>query len=330
MRLRTIGLIVTLALGILSAPLAADAQRPGRVYRIGVLLPGAALSEAERQRSPLRAGLRELGYVEGENIAFEVRSAEFKAERLPGLAVEIARLKVDVIFALGTPAVQASRQATTTIPIVMAGVGDPVESGLVSSLARPGGNVTGMSLFGPAVWAKQLELLKEAAPGISRVALLRDPMNRAHGIADTNVDAAAKALRVVVQRIDVRTAADLGGALAAILRQHAEAVLLYPLRIAPPDLQRIADFAIKNRLPSSYGFRDFVDVGGLMSYGPSLAEQARRWAVYIDKILKGAKPADLPVENPTRYEMIINLKTAKALGLTIPQSVLIRADQVIE
>ncbi len=311
----------------LAAPLAAEAQQAGKVYRIGYL---EARGASQAPYEAFKQALRELGWAEGKNIAFEVRFAEFKAERLPQLAVELVRLNVDLIVAVGTPGVQAARQVTTTIPIVMLIVGDAVESGLVSSLARPGGNVTGMSLFGPAVWAKALELLKEAAPAIARVAVLRDPMNRAHGLIDHDLDAAAKALGVAIQRIDVRTAADLDGALAAILSQHAEALLLYPLRIAPPHYQRIADFAIKNRLPSSYGGREYAEVGGLMSYGPSGAEHVRRSAIYVDKIMRGAKPADLPVEQPTKFHLVINLKTARALGLTIPRSVLALADEVIQ
>jgi ABC-type uncharacterized transport system substrate-binding protein len=311
----------------LAAPLAVEAQQPGKIYRIGWLVPTPP--PAGPGFEAFGQAMRELGWAEGKNIAFVFRFAE-KAERRPELAVEIVRLNVDLVVAMGTPAVQAARQATTTIPIVMLLVGDAVESGLVSSLARPGGNVTGMSLFGRAVWPKALELLKEAAPAIARVAVLRDPMNRAQGLIDNDLDAAAKALGVVLQRIDVRTAADLDGALAATLSQHAEALLLYPLRIAAPDYQRIADFAIKNRLASSFGLRGFADAGGLMSYGSTVADHMRRSAIYADKILRGAKPADLPVEQPTKFELVINLKTARALGLTIPRSVLALADEVIQ
>jgi ABC-type uncharacterized transport system substrate-binding protein len=311
---------------LLAAPLAAEAQPGGKVYRIGWLdmrSPSGARSEIE----VFTQAMRELGWAEGKNIALDFRFAELKSERLPELAVEIVRLKVDLMVVMGTPGVQAARQATATIPIVMHWVGDPVESGLVSSLARPGGNVTGMSWFASAVWAKLLALLKEAAPRISRVAVLRDPMNRAHGVMDTELDAAAKALGVVLLRIDVRTDADVDGALAATVRQQAEAVLLYPVRV---QLQRIADFAIKHRLPSGFPSRGFVAAGGLMSYGPSIMGLVRGAATYVDKILKGAKPADLPVEQPTKFDLIINLKTAKALGLTIPPLLLLRADEVIE
>ena len=314
---------------LLAAPLDAEAQQAGKVYRIGWLGLTSARGPDGRAIEAFRQAMRELGWAEGKNIAFELRFAQFKAERLPELADEIVRLNVDLIVAVGTPGVQAARQATATTPIVMGMVGDAVESGLVSSLARPGGNVTGMSLFARAVWPKALELLKETAPAISRVAVLRDPMNRAHGLIDHDLDAAAKALGVVLRRIDVRTATDLDGALAATLSQHAEALLLYPLRMAAPEYQRIADFAMNNRLPSSYAFRDFADAGGLMSYGPSLAEHLRRSATYADKILRGAKPADLPVEQPTKFEFVINLKTARTLGLTIPRSVLALADDVI-
>jgi putative ABC transport system substrate-binding protein len=314
---------------LLAAPLAAEGQPAGKVWRIGWLdqrSPSAARPEIE----VFTKAMRELGWAEGKNLAFEFRFADYKAERLPELAVEIVRLKVDLIVAIATPGVQAARQATTTIPIVMHWVGDPVESGLVSSLARPGGNVTGISLFGLAVWTKSLELLKEAAPRISRVAVLRDPKNRAQHLIDPDLDAAAKALGVVLQRIDVGTAADVDGALAATLRQHAEAILLYPLRIDFPQLQRIADFAMKHRLPLSFPVRRLAAAGGLMSYGPSIMDQARSAALYVDKILRGAKPADLPVQQPTKFELVINLKTAKALGLTIPPSLLGQADEVVQ
>jgi len=313
---------------LLASPLA-PAQQPERVYRIGWLdlrSPSGARPEIE----VFTQAMRELGWAEGKNLAFEFRFAEGKSERLPDLAVEIVRLNVDLILAVSTPAVQAARQATTTIPIVMHYVGDPVESGLVSSLARPGGNVTGMSWFASALWAKALELLKEAAPGISRVAVFKDPMNRAHGVMDTELDAAARALSVVLQRIDVRTAADVDGALAATLKQHAEAVLLYPVRIGSHDYQRIADFAIRHRLPSGTSSRGWPAAGGLISYGPNIMGLVRGAATYVDKILKGAKPADLPVQQPTKFDLVINLKTAKALGLTIPPSLLMRADEVIQ
>jgi putative tryptophan/tyrosine transport system substrate-binding protein len=320
---------LAIVVGLLTAPLAAEAQQTRKLYRVGWLdqrSPSGARPEIE----VFTQAMRELGWAEGKNIAFEFRFAEYKAERLPELAVEIVRLNVDLIVAIATPGVQAARQATTTIPIVMHWVGDPVESGLVSSLARPGGNVTGMSLFGLAVWTKSLELLKQAAPRISRVAVLRDPMNRAQHLIDPDLDAAAKALGLVLQRIDVGTEADIDGALAATLRQHADAVLLYPLRVDFPHLQRIADFAITHRLPLSFPVRRLAAAGGLMSYGPSIMGQTRSAALYVDKILKGAKPADLPVEQPTTFELVINLKTAKALGLTIPPSLLQRADEVIQ
>jgi putative ABC transport system substrate-binding protein len=322
-------IFLTTVVGLLVKTLAAEGQQAGKLYRIGWLdqrSPSGARPEIE----VFTQAMRELGWAEGKNIAFEFRFAEYKAERLPELAVEIVRLKVDLIVAVATPGVQAARQATTTIPIVMHWVGEPVESGLVSSLARPGGNVTGMSLFGLAVWTKSLELLKQAAPRIFRVAILRDPMNRAQHLLDAHMDAAAKALGVMLQQIDVRTEADVDGALAATLRQHAEALLLYPLRIDFPHFQRIADFAITHRLPLSFPVRRLTAAGGLMSYGPSIMAQTRSAATCADRILKGAKPADLPVEQPTKFELVVNMKTAKALGLTIPPSLLGRADEVIQ
>jgi putative ABC transport system substrate-binding protein len=272
--------------------------------------------------------LRERGYVDGQSIAIESRHGAM--DRLPDLAAELVRLRVDAIVTVATPAALAAKQATSTIPIVMTLVGDPVGSGLVASLARPGGNVTGLSLFSPEVFPKALELLKETVPRVSRVAVLMDPTNPAHVVLKNDLDAAGKVLGVNVQRIDVRSAADLDGAFAAALRQRAGAFFVFPLRLAAPDLQRIVEFAVENRMPTLASFGAYVEAGGLMSYGPNFRDQLRRAGIYIDKILKGAKPADLPVEQPTMFELVINLKTAKALGLTIPQSVLIRADQLIQ
>jgi putative ABC transport system substrate-binding protein len=327
MRLRTIGLIVALALGLFWAPLAGDAQQPSKVPRIGYLSwgdPAAGVGLADA----LRQGLRERGYVEGQSIALESRHGTM--DRLPDLAAELVRLKVDAIVTVATPAALAAKQATSTIPIVMTLVGDPVGSGLVASLARPGGNVTGLSLFAPEVFPKGLELLKETVPRVSRVAVLMDPTNSSQVALRNELDIAAKVLGVKVQRIDVRTGADLDGAFAASLRQRADALFVFPLRTASPDAQRILEFAVKNRMPTFMSFRRGVEAGGLMSYGPNWRDLVRRAGIYIDKILKGAKPADLPVEQPTKFELVINMKTAKALGLTIPPSVLVRADQVIE
>ena len=277
-----------------------------------------------------RQRLRELGYVDGQNIAFEVRSAEGRAERLPDLAADLVRLKVDVIVAGGTPAPLAAKRATTAIPIVMASAGDPVGSGLVASLARPGGNVTGLSLLVPELGGKRLQLLKEVVPGVSRVAVLWNAANPYPVLVWRQTEAAARALGVHLQSLDVRGPDDLEGAFAAATRGRAGALITVEDPLTFGQRKRIVDFAARARLPAMYGFREFVDAGGLMSYAASLADLSRRAATYVDKILKGAKPADLPVEQPTKFELVINLKTAKALGLTIPPSVLIRADQVIQ
>jgi putative tryptophan/tyrosine transport system substrate-binding protein len=314
---------------LLAAPFAADAQPAGKVYRIGFLSPSGCPSRPEYM-GPFRQGLRELGYVEGQNIIIECRGVIGAADRLPGFAAELVRLKVDVLVAQGTASALAAKQATKTIPIVMVYVGNPVEGGLVASLARPGGNVTGLSVLAPDIVPKALQILKEAAPAVSRVAVWIDPANPGQTLADNQMDAAAKILDVRLERVDVRTAANLDAAFAAALRQRAEALYVYPLSIPLLDLQRIAQFAIKNRLPTLALLPQNVREGMLMSYGPNQAELFRRAGTYIDKILKGAKPADLPVEQPTKFELVINLKTAKALGLTIPQSLLLRADEIIQ
>jgi putative ABC transport system substrate-binding protein len=317
------------AVALCSAPFVSSAQQASKVYRIGYLSYLGCPPRPEIM-GPFRQGLRELGYVEGQNIIIECRSALGAADRLPGFAAELVRLKVDVLVAAGTAAALAAKQATKTIPIVMVYVGDPVGSGLVTSLARPGGNVTGLSVLAPDMVPKALEILKEAAPSVSRVAVWMDPTNPGHTLADKQMDAAAKILGVGPERVDVRTAANLDAAFAAALRQRAEALFVHPLRIALLDVQRIAQFAIKNRLPTMAMIPQNVREGMLMSYAPNQAEQYRRAGTYIGKILKGAKPADLPVEQPTKFELVINLKTAKALGLTIPQSLLLRADEIIQ
>jgi len=317
------------AVALCSAPSVSSAQQTSKVYRIGYLSTLGCPIRPEFM-GPFRQGLRELGHVEGQNIIIECRGAAGAADRLSDLAAELVRLKVDVLVAQNTVSALAAKQATKTIPIVMASVGDPVGSGLVTSLARPGGNVTGLSLLAPDILPKVLQILKEAAPSVSRVAVWMDPTNPGQTLPDKQMDAAAKSLGVRLERVDVRAAATLNAAFAAALRQREETLFLYPLPIAPRDVQRIAQFAIKNRLPTIAVFPQNVREGMLMSYGPNLAEQYRRVGTYIDKILKGAKPADLPVEQPTKFDLVINLKTAKALGLTIPQSLLQRADEVIQ
>ena len=322
-------LVAAFVLGLLLPPLVADAQQPAKVYRIGFLSYGGCRASLD-PNGPFRQGLRELGYVEGQNLAIECRDAPGRVDRFPDLAVELVGLKIDVLVAESTPASLAAKQVTTTIPIVMVGVADPVVSGLVASLARPGGNVTGPSLFPTLELApKVLQLAKEVIPRVSRIAVLRDPTNPSHLLIDDQVVAAGRGLGMKPQLIALRAAADLQDAFAAALDQRAQALLVYPSSVAVAHIQQIVEFALKNRLPAVTFWDGFAKEGVLMFYGPRLADQYRHAGVYIDKILKGAKPADLPVEQPTKFELVINLKTAKALGLTIPKSVLIRADEVI-
>ncbi len=326
---RRVGLVVALALSILSAPLSSAAQQRGKVPRIG-FLGGASPSAAAHLVDALRQGLRDLGYVEGQNIAIEYRFAEGKAERLPDLAAELVRLKVDVIVAPNPPGALAAKNATTTIPIVMAIAGDPVGLGLVASLARPGGNVTGLSNVSVELAPKQLQLLKQAVPKVSRVAVLWNPGNKANALSFRELEVAARSLGVQLQPLEAQSPDDFDSAFAAMTRERAGALVVFPDALVLLHQRRIVDLAAKRRLPAMYALREAVDAGGLMSYSPSFTDLFRRAATYVDKILKGAKPADLPVEQPTKFEFVINLKTAKALGLTIPQSVLIRADQVIQ
>jgi len=318
--------VVALALAIVAAPLIADAQQPGKVPRIGFLSPGSATSSPT---DAFRQGLRELGYVEGQNLVVEYRWVDGDIARLPALAAELVRLRVDVLVATTNPAVLAARQATSTIPIVFAASSDPVGTGLVASLAHPGGNVTGLSLVTPELSGKRLQLLRETLPQLARVALLWDAGNV--GMADRvkETEAAARQLGVALHVEWVRDLAGLDRAFATLAQARPDAFLTTVEPFTGDHRQRIVAFAAQQRLPAMYEERDFVDAGGLMAYGPNLAANYRRAATYVDKILKGAKPADLPVEQPTKFELVINLKTAKALGLTIPQSVLIRADEVI-
>jgi putative tryptophan/tyrosine transport system substrate-binding protein len=312
----------TVSASLLTAPLATEGQQAGKVYRIGLLAGGARSADSILIETFWRR-MKELGYIEGKNVAAEYRFAEGAPERLPPLAAELVRLKVDVIVAPGSGAV-AAKNATKTIPIVVA-YGDPVALGLVASLARPGGNVTGLSGLASELGGKQLELLKEAFPRVSRVAVLWWKQN-----ALEDMKGAARALGVTLQALELRAANDLEPALSAIMgeRPHALIVVRNPFTVT--HRTRIVDFAAKGRLPVMYGDREFSEAGGLMSYGVSVPDLWGRAAVYVDKIFKGAKPADLPIEQPTKFELVINLKTAKALGLTIPPSVLLRADQIIE
>jgi len=327
--MRLIGLAVMLTVSVILAPLAAETQQQaGKVYRIGFLRYVGCAEPAHF--TELRQGLRELGYAEGHNLVIECRAAPGNAERMPDLAAELVRLNVDVLVAEGTPAALAAKQATRTIPIVMVYIGDPVASGLVNSLGRPGGNVTGSTMLAPEIVRKTLQLLKEAAPAISRVTVLIDSTNPGQTLPDHQMAAAAEVLGVRPQRADIVTSADLDKAFATVLRQRAQALLVYALPLTPVEFQRITEFAIKNRLPTATWHPAYGRAGLMMFYGTKVAEQFRHAGVHIDKILKGTQPADLPVEQPTKFELVINLKTAKALGLTIPQSILIRADQVIQ
>jgi len=325
----SVTLVVILILGILHAPIGPEAQPAAKVPRIGFLHPDP-ISARRHRLEAFRQGLRELGYVEGQTIALEVRSAEGKWERLPTLAAELVRLKVDVIVTATVPGIRAAQQATKTIPIVMAVVADPVATGFVASLARPGGNITGLSMMAPELAGKRLELLKEAVPRVSRVAVLRNPTNPGAALSVSETEVAARALGVQLQLLEVRTSEELDGAFGAAARDRAGALIVLPDPMFLTHRARIADLAAKRRLPAMYYERDYVEAGGLMSYGPSLRDMYRRSAIYVDKILKGATPADLPVEQPTRFELVISLKSARGLGLTIPQSVLTRANQVIQ
>ena len=310
----------------------ASAQQPKKVPRIGYLSSGDPASESIRSEL-IRAALRDLGYIEGQNIAFEHRYAEGKPDRPPELAAELVRLKVDIIVvAGGVAAIQAAKNATKTIPIVMAGRGiDPVEAGVVESLARPGGNVTGITLLSTELGGKRLELLKEAVPKLARVAVLYDPaaMSPVHEVKEV-LPVAARALGLTVRSWEVRATDGFERVFAALNKERPDGLYVTSGTLMNANQKRIVGFALKSRLPSMYVRRELVDAGGLMSYGADLADSYRRVAYFIDKILKGAKTADLPVEQPTKFELVINLKTAQQIGLTIPQSLLYRADKVIK
>jgi ABC-type uncharacterized transport system substrate-binding protein len=316
-----------LMLGTLAAPQVGEAQQAGKVARLGLLEASSLPSRFEA----FRQGLRELGYVEGQNILIERRSAEGVLDRLPDLAADLVRRKVDVIAAAATPAAVAARNATKTIPIVMLAVGDPVGSGLITSLASPGGNVTGTTSIGPEVVGKQIQLLKETYPGVSRVAVLWNPANPAlSGLLLQEAKATAPSLGVSLQPVAAPGPEALDGAFSAMTKSRVGAVVVLADIGLVFHRTRIVDLVNTRRLPAIYGNTEFTEAGGLMSYTADVPTQYRRAAAHVDKILKGAKPADLPVEQPTKFELVINLKTAKALGLTIPPSVLGRANQIIE
>jgi len=331
-RLAVIRPATAVVLLLLSAFLGtAAAQPPEKVPRVGYLNLGSH-SDPGRQRDleAFRQGLRELGYVDGQNIAIESRWAEGKPDRLPALAADLVRSKVDVIVVGSGPITQAAQQATRTIPIVMSTVADPVGSGLVASLARPGGNVTGLTVMSPDLAGKQFQLLKEVVPKVSRVALLTNPDNPSSARFVREAEAAAQALGVRLQTLEARNPQEIDSAFAAMTRERAGALLILPDGVFLSQRRQIADLAVKRRLPSVYGPGGYAEAGGLMTYGANFHDLLRRAATFVDKILKGAKPADLPVAQPTKFELVINLRTAKAIGLTIPPSLLQRADQIID
>ena len=341
MRVRTTGgvtteerivLIVTLWVALLAAPFAVEAQPAGRVPRVGYLSPLSG-SDPQVQRSfdVFRQTLRELGHVEGQSVAIEYRFAEGKYERLPDLAAELVHLKVDVIVATtGVPPVQAAQRATKTIPIIMTGPADPVAAGLVASLARPGGNITGLAIISHELVGKELELLREVVPKVSTVGVLWNPTNPGNVTQLRAAEAAARTLGMRLQPVEARGPGEIDRAFVAMTRERADALLVLLDGVLLEQRGMIADLAARNRLPAVYGQRRHAEAGGLMAYSHSELDNIRRAASYVDRILKGAKPADLSVEQPTRFELVINMRAARALGLTMPPSLLLRADQIIE
>ena len=321
------GFIGRVGLALLAAPLVADAQQTKKIPRVGVL--GGQSPEVSPPILALRQGLSELGYVEGQNIVIEWRWARGKSERHPELAAELVQLKVDVIVAATDPAVRAAQRATRTIPIVMGFPSDPVTLGFVASLARPGGNITGLSAQSSEIAGKRLQLLREVAPTVARIAILVEPSQPGNQELLRETKAAARSLSVQLQPVEVRNGGELDRAFAAVVREHAGGIIILPSTVLFASRARIAQLAAKHRLPTMAWQPGMTEAGCLMSYGASPTDAARRAAYFVDRILKGAKPADLPVEQPTKFELVINLKTAKALGLTIPPALLGRADQVI-
>src|SRR5262245_1146218 len=322
-----VGCIVTLTLSLLGVPIAAAAQPPPHVHRVGYLL--GTTREQEPLLEDFLKAMRALGYVEGQNLVMEYRAAEGQYERFPALAAELVRLKVDVLLSVNTPGALAAKDATTTIPIVMLGVGDPVASGLVASLARPGGNVTGVTSLSPDLVGKQLEFLKAMVPTLSRVAVLWNPANPANALRVRETEVAAQRLGVQLHLLEASGPEAFDSAFAAMSRAHAGALLVTGDSIVFQHRRRLAELAATNRLPTMHNIRPFVEAACLIAYGPSGRDRRRRAAVYVDKLLKGANPADLPVEQPTTFELVINLKTAEALGITIPPTLLFQATDVI-
>jgi putative tryptophan/tyrosine transport system substrate-binding protein len=326
---RVAGLLVILALSVLVAPLMADTQPSTKMHRIGILWSGSRPGSGALFETFLE-GLRDLGYVEGQNLAFEHRYGEWSPERLGDLAAELVQLNVDVILALGTPPALAAQRATTRIPIVFAAVADPVEVGLVASLARPGGNLTGLTILAHEHSGKRLELLTEAVPGVSRVAVLWNPLRTWSGLEVSVMADVARGLGIQLQSLEVSDPSGFERAFAAATREGAGALSILATPIIAQNLRRIANLALQHRLPAIFWRPDFAEAGGLMAYGPSQRDMVRRAAALIGKILQGAQPADLPVEQPMRFELVINLKTAQELGLTIPPLLLFQADKVIQ
>jgi len=318
---------ITGAIVVLTAPLAVHAQQAGRVWRLGVLGVGQRTAQSFIF---LRNALRELGYVEGQNLMIEWRFADGDAGRLPELAADLVRSNVDIIVAGFMSEIHAAQQATTVIPIVGMGLVDPVPNGLVASLARPGGNLTGMTIQPPEFGGKQVELLKQAVPKLTRLAVVWDPLYPGFRPFYDHAEIAARTLGISLQSIEVRQTSDIDAAFARITKERFQGLAVWPTNVMAVNMKRILDFASQNRLPAIYPTRGYMDVGGLMSYSTNIEEVNRRIATYIDRILKGAKPADLPVEQPTKYDLVINLKEARAIGLTIPPLLLMRADRVIE
>ena len=319
------------ALGVLAVPVVARAQSASDMPRIGLLSPASPLSTRSPSHEAFRQGLRELGYVEGKNITIELRTAEGKPERLRALAEELVRLKVDVIVTYGELGARAAKEATATIPIVMAVIGEPVATGFAASLARPGGNMTGLTNLASGLEHKRLELLRQTLPRTEHIAVLRYPPNRVlDPIYWQEAQSAAKALNVRLQPVEVGDAREFESAFATMRRERVDGLLVLPDAFFWFNRGRVTGLEARNQLPAMHEAREFVEEGGLISYGPSITDLFRRAAGYVDKLLKGAKPGDLPIEQPTKFELLINLKTAKTLGLTIPQPLLLRADELIQ
>jgi putative ABC transport system substrate-binding protein len=325
----TIGGIVTLILSLLTAPLTSTAQQAAEVPRLGLLIPGSSSAFAPRIEA-FRQGLRDLGYVEGRNITIAYRFTEGQDDRLPELVAELIHLKVDIMVTDGEAAIRAAKHATTTIPIVMAVSGHPVGTGLVASLARPGGNITGLSFMQPEVSGKRLEFLQEAVPKLSHIAVLWNPAAPVGPLAFKETQTAAHALGLQLQSLEMRSPDEFAQAFAAMTREHADALVVISNPLFFSHRRQLAELTVRHRLPAMFHLREYAEAGGLMAYGANSVDMYRRAATYVDKILKGAMPADLPVEQPMKFVLVINLKTARALGLTIPPTLLFQADEVIQ